>query len=52
MDGGDGEDGGGGGDCGISRGGGGRGERGGLLFAGSVKDARSGERGGRDGRGE
>lgn len=39
----DGED---GGDCGISAGGGGRGERGGLPFAGSVKD------GERDGRGE
>lgn len=33
----------------MSFGGGGRGERGGLLFAGSVKDARSGER---DWRGE
>lgn len=40
MDGGDG----GGGDCDTSRGGGGRGERGGLLFAGRVKDPRSGER--------
>lgn len=42
----DGED---GGDCDISCGSSGRGERGGLLFAGRMKDSGSGER---DGIGE